>query len=109
MTKAYLESVVQYQKQFIQTAINLLKDNGFMTYSTCTIHVAENEDMVRWILNSFSCMVLVPVPINIGGRGRSDTLLTIEERDMVRFFDPTDRELDTMGFFVAKFQKIKAF
>lgn len=33
------------------------------------------------------------------------TLLNPEEREVVRSFDPTDRGLDAIGFFVAKFQK----
>lgn len=106
VTKDDLDSVVLYQKKFIRTAIGLLKCNGYMTYSTCTIHMEENEEMVRWLLDTFPCMVLVPIDIELGRTGRPSSSLTAAERDMVRYFDPTDRELDTMGFFVAKFQKI---
>jgi len=38
--------------------------------------------------------------------GLPDKGLTEEECQMVRRFDPTDTTIDTMGFFLAKFQKV---
>jgi len=93
-----------YQKKFVTNAVALLKKGGTMTYSTCTINSLENEGMVRYILDEFPVMRLVPIDYDVGLPGLHSTSLTDEERGMVRRFDPSD-VADTIGFFVAKFQK----
>jgi 16S rRNA C967 or C1407 C5-methylase (RsmB/RsmF family) len=76
-----------------------------MTYSTCTIHVSENEGMVRHILDEYPVMQLVDAGIDIGRSGIPGIGLNDMECRFVRRFDPSDEEADTMGFFVAKFVK----
>jgi methyltransferase NSUN6 len=102
---ADLESVCAYQRQFIANAIALLKPGGYMTYSTCTIHTKENEGMVRYLLDHYPSMELVPISLSVGGSGLPG-LLTPWECRAVRRFDPSDRVNDAMGFFVAKFRKL---
>lgn len=106
-TVAELESICAYQRQFIANAVALLKPGGYMTYSTCTIHSLENEDMIRYLLDHYPIMELVSVPLSpkLGRPGLPDRLLTPDECLAVRRFDPTDKVTDTMGFFVAKFRK----
>ena len=101
----HLEKYAEYQKRFVEAAVKLLKRGGTMVYSTCTINADENEDMV-FILSQYACMRLVPLPDNFpGGRGLSNRGLSDEQRSYVRRFDPT-ATADTMGFFIALFQKI---
>jgi methyltransferase NSUN6 len=101
-----LQAFATYQQAFVRQAILLLKPGGSMTYSTCTIHSMENEGIVRYILDEYeSSMELVPIDIPFGLPGLPDVGLTDEQRNCVRRFDPSDTELDTMGFFVAKFRK----
>lgn len=76
-----------------------------MTYSTCTIHVSENEGMIRHILDEYPVMQLVDAGIDIGQSGLPGVGLNDMECRLVRRFDPSDEEADTMGFFVAKFIK----
>lgn len=78
-----------------------------MTYSTCTISASENEKMIRFILDTFPEMELIPIDIPLGQRGLSGAGLTEQECGMVRRFDPHNKEADTMGFFLALFQKKK--
>ena len=99
-----LEKHSAYAKRFIPNAVHLLKDGGTLTYSTCTINSSENEKMVRYILDEFPCMSLVPIDYDVGLPGLPFLGLNDVERGMVRRFDPTDTA-DTMGFFVAKFVK----
>ncbi len=73
-------------------------------YSTCTINACENEEMVKYILDNFINMKLLPIDINIGLPGLAGCGLNDAEQANVRRFDPSDAA-DTMGFFVAKFQK----
>lgn len=100
-----LRKIIKYQKAFVENAVQLLKEKGVMTYSTCTINSEENEGMVKWILNNFSCLTLVPIDISFGGKpGLPNCGLSDVERNMVRRFDVCD-QFDTMGFFIAKFVK----
>lgn len=100
-----LEKHVKYQRQFVKEAVSLLKPGGSMTYSTCTFHAAENEGMVRHILDTYSEMRLVDAGRDIGQAGLSGVGLRSDECRLVRRFDPSNEVEDTMGFFVAKFVK----
>jgi 16S rRNA C967 or C1407 C5-methylase (RsmB/RsmF family) len=78
-----------------------------MTYSTCTINTGENETMVRYILDQYPMMELLPIhTTSIGGPGWIGFGLNDDECQCVRRFDPTNTTLDdSIGFFVAKFRK----
>ena len=41
------------QKKIMQAVWNYVRPGGILMYSTCTIHRAENEQMVRWICEHF--------------------------------------------------------
>lgn len=101
-----LQSVCSYQRQFIKSAIRLLRPGGVMTYSTCTINTGENETMVRHILDEYPMMELQPIHISVGGPGWVGFGLNAEDCQYVRRFDPTNASVDdSIGFFVAKFRK----
>lgn len=101
-----LLKAADYQQRFIRNAIPLLKVGGSMTYSTCTINTSENEEIVKCILVEFPCMKLESLCHLPGLPGLPNMGLTEEECKMVRRFDPTDTSLDTMGFFIATFNKV---
>jgi len=100
-----LNKHANYQRRFIRCAVSLLKPGGILVYSTCTINACENEEMVRHILDDYKNMKLLPIQIPIGLSGLKGCGLNDEERKKVRRFDPSDTDADTMGFFVAKFEK----
>lgn len=77
-----------------------------MTYSTCTFHAMENEEMVAYILNKYNQMELLPIDLDVGLPGLPGLGLNETQRHCVRRFDPSDVR-DTIGFFVAKFRKRK--
>jgi 16S rRNA C967 or C1407 C5-methylase (RsmB/RsmF family) len=103
-----MEFYAKYQRKFVKEAVALLKPGGIMTYSTCTIHMLENESMVRHILDTYPCLELLPIGDNIGLAGLPGAGLNEKERGYVRRFDPSDEQADTMGFFLAKFRKTPA-
>nr|KAF6478223.1 NOP2/Sun RNA methyltransferase 3 [Molossus molossus] len=47
------------QKELLRSAIKALRPGGLLVYSTCTLSKAENQDVVRDILNS--CSNIMPV------------------------------------------------
>lgn len=46
-----LKSIVALQKRIVEHSWQYVKPGGTLLYSTCTINPAENEEMVRWIVD----------------------------------------------------------
>jgi len=115
MEMSQLWQHVVVQRQLLHQAVALLSPGGFLVYSTCTINPGENESNVRYALDTFPCLSLVEAAPLIGGPGfcmhtsKDGTMehwLSEEESRLVQRFDPTPtNDLDTIGFFIAKFQK----
>lgn len=84
--------------------MRLLRLNGILVYSTCTITLAENEGIVAWALKTFHCLQLIKCEPHLGGTGLSIEGLNTEDQNMVQRFGPGQR-YDTVGFFVACFMK----
>ncbi|XP_037031030.1 tRNA (cytosine(72)-C(5))-methyltransferase NSUN6 isoform X2 [Bradysia coprophila] len=108
-----LRSYPVVQKKLFKTAVELLKRNGILVYSTCTVTSAENEEIVEWALNKFDNIELISADPLLGGPGWSDVGLSDEQRILVQRFGPDRDRLrlcddiycDTVGFFIAKFRK----
>eukprot|EP00124_Ichthyophonus_hoferi_P003764 Ihof_evm3s351 gene=Ihof_evmTU3s351 len=49
-----------YQRLFFHQAMCLVKAGGILVYSTCTISPLENEGMVRWALDTYPSLQLIP-------------------------------------------------
>lgn len=49
VTKEGLDSLCDLQRRIVRASAEYVKPNGILVYSTCTIHRAENEEMVRFI------------------------------------------------------------
>jgi 16S rRNA C967 or C1407 C5-methylase (RsmB/RsmF family) len=112
-------SFAQFQTGFIHAAVRMLKVGGRLVYSTCTYNVSENEGNVRYLLDTYPYMKLIDVNSKYGKYGLTNTGLSEEERKMVRRFDScerddyvsdvgeVERDLDSIGFFVAYFEKVE--
>lgn len=65
MIKDWKEKGPEYycgiQKEIAGQAVKMLKAGGSLLYSTCTFSRMEDEDVVRWILDNFPEMELVPL------------------------------------------------
>lgn len=48
-----LKSIMELQRNIIESSWQYVKPGGVLLYSTCTIHRGENEDMVKWICENF--------------------------------------------------------
>lgn len=115
MTLKSLQSYASYQRKFIETGVELLKPGGTLVYSTCTITMEENEHQVAWILDKYPCMKLAPQTPHLGDVGRPCKGLTSGHLEMLQRYDPSSdtskskyfTDNDTIGFFIAKFVKVK--
>lgn len=102
-----LRGTAQYQRRILAAGVAALRPGGTLVFSTCTISPLENEGNVRWLLDSFPQLRLVPALPRIGGPGlEGPGLLTQAEAVCVQRFDPgAAGSLDTIGFFISKFRK----
>ncbi|GFR88394.1 ribosomal RNA small subunit methyltransferase B [Elysia marginata] len=108
------------QHKLLMVAAELLRPGGVLVYSTCTITLAENEEQVAKFLARRADMKLVAPSVRLGSCGLEGSQLDATQRAMVQRYDPgmllADRDsrpsqdlhnVDTIGFFIAKFVKHK--
>jgi len=95
------------QKQLIETGFNLLKENGILVYSTCSLEPEENEEVVDFLLKKYENAKLEEIKLNIK---KTPAILEFEDK---KYSDELNKCLriwpqdnDTEGFFVAKLRKI---
>ncbi len=96
-TEEDLEAIVAIQRQLAQKAVLYLKPGGVLVYSTCTISRRENEEMAKWIEESFSLEklnIVDTIPNNLKPFVKQENKLQIL---------PTMAGTD--GFFIAAFKK----
>ncbi|KAK1608458.1 hypothetical protein QYE76_032131 [Lolium multiflorum] len=102
-----------YQRRMFDQAVKLVRPGGVIVYSTCTINPGENEGLVRYALDTYKFLSLGSQHPKVGGPGiigscklpnkaYTEEWLTEHEAQLVQRFDPSS-SLDTMGFFIAKF------
>jgi len=48
-----LDGILSLQRQLIDVAVKLVKKNGTLVYSTCTLNKKENENQVEYLLNKY--------------------------------------------------------
>ncbi len=90
-------NLAEYQKQFIKTAWKLLKTGGILVYSTCTVTLEENEDVVKWALDhGFELVDIYPSYRGARGVGLDSCLR----------FHPHVQRLG--GFFIAVLRKTRS-
>ncbi|HLR10794.1 MAG TPA: 16S rRNA (cytosine(967)-C(5))-methyltransferase RsmB [Sporosarcina sp.] len=95
-TAADVEQLSTIQFDLLTTAAQLLKENGILVYSTCTIDEKENQEMVQRFLAAQPNMALAPL-----GTLQSNESLHIEN-DVLQVLP---QQFNGDGFFVAAFKK----
>ena len=95
------------QKELLKAAVKVLKNEGTLVYSTCSLEPEENEMNMDWLLNKYPEMKLEETGLAAGDPGITnvfDKKLNSEIKKCRRFWpDKTGTE----GFFIAKLKKIK--
>ncbi len=102
-----IENLSKLQKSLIASAIEILKPNGELVYSTCTHSPEEDEEVLDFALKNFNVKV---EKINLPIKTRSGITKWKEKEYLedVKFscrIYPQDA--DTEGFFITKIKKIK--
>lgn len=104
-----VKNLSNIQKALLASAIELLKPNGEITYSTCTHSPEENEEVLDFILKKFPGKIKIetinlPIKCRPGLKEWDGKNYDRELEKSCRIY-PQDN--DTEGFFVAKLKKIK--
>jgi len=93
------------QKLLLKAAVSVLKKNGTLVYSTCSLEPEEDEMVVDWALKN---LPLNLEPVNCIG---SDGLVNVFGRQLNPEIRKTKKlwpqKTGTQGFFIAKFRKNK--
>lgn len=88
----------RYQAQFLRAASRIVKPGGCIVYSTCTVTIEENEEVIEQILKESECLDLGEVRISRASEGAYGPYRRLFAR-----FHPHVH--DTPGYFIAKLVK----
>lgn len=94
------------QKQLIETAFSILKENGTLVYSTCSVEPEEDEEVIDFLLNKYKNAKLEEIKLNIK---QSEPILEFEGKtyseEIKKCLRIWPQDNDTEGFFVSKIVK----
>lgn len=103
-----IQNLLKIQYSLVASALEILKPNGILIYSTCTHAPEENEGVVNSVLEDFKNVNLeeiqLPVKFREGITKWEKNKFSKEVKKCVRIY-PQDN--NTEGFFIAKFKKLK--
>jgi 16S rRNA C967 or C1407 C5-methylase (RsmB/RsmF family)/NOL1/NOP2/fmu family ribosome biogenesis protein len=99
-SEASVQMCSHRQQRILTDAIDTLRQNGYLIYSTCSYSPQEDEDICDWLIEKFS---LQPVKISINTSwGIIETISEKYEVPAYRFYPD---KLKGEGFFIACFQQ----
>ncbi len=98
----FVKELSKIQKKLIKSGYNALKSGGIMVYSTCTLNLEENENILKWALENLN-LKMMDINLDIKGAIPGDSLDTKLRIEKAIKILPTK---ETEGFFVAKLKKM---
>lgn len=85
------------QLQILRAAVQYLRPGGYLVYSTCTLTLEENEEIVKTILEEVPELELCEAEPRVGDEG-------IRLPQAQRLYP---HKTDTVGFFLAKLRRVR--
>ena len=70
-----VEYYSKLQSQILPSAIKMLKEGGYMLYSTCTFSIEEDEGSLKFILDNYPNMSVEKIAFDFGDNGHPEWLL----------------------------------
>jgi len=103
-----IENLSKLQKSLIVNAIEILKLNGELVYSTCTHAPEENEEVIDFALKNFENIKLEEIKLPVKCRnGLTSWNDKNYDKELIKTCRIYPQDNDTEGFFIAKIRKIK--
>jgi NOL1/NOP2/sun family putative RNA methylase len=102
-----IENLSKLQKSLIASAIEILKPNGELVYSTCTHAPEENEEVIDFALKNFNVKIEkanLPVKARQGITNWKEKSYSQDVKFSCRIYP---QDANTEGFFIAKIRKLK--
>lgn len=93
------------QKELLKAAVKVLKPNGTLVYSTCTLEPEENEINIDWLLKKYPELKLEPVELPIGDPGLTEVFGEKLNPEIAKCRRLWPHKTGTEGFFMAKIRK----
>tara|TARA_Y100000034_G_scaffold45400_1_gene55841 strand:+ start:19642 stop:20610 length:969 start_codon:yes stop_codon:yes gene_type:complete len=103
-----IKSVSRIQKNLVSSALNILKPNGELIYSTCTHAPEENEEVVDFIMKKFNNIKIEKISLPVKSRKGITKWQNKEYLKEIKYacrIYPQDN--NTEGFFLVKFRRVK--
>jgi predicted RNA-binding protein (TIGR00451 family) len=97
-SQSEIEALSKYQRQFLKSASRILRPNGTLTYSVCTVTLQECEENVKFAVEE--CGLEVEKQDLVLGSPGFDTVFS--QGKFTQRFHP---HIHDSGYFVAKFRK----
>lgn len=101
----YSEKIATTQKKLLHRALQLVKPNGIIVYSTCTFAPEENEAVIDAVLGERGIVELAEIPQLKGMSGLQQWQGQTFRRDLVKAQRYFPHFNDTGGFFVARIRR----
>jgi len=101
-----IENLSKLQKSMIASAIEILKPNGELVYSTCTHAPEENEEVVDFALKNFKIKIEkinLPIKTRQGITAWKEKEYSEDVKFSCRIYP---QDANTEGFFIAKIKKL---
>ena len=98
-----ISSRQQIQRELLRSALNVLRKNGVLVYSTCSLEPEENEINTEWLLRNFNIR-LEKINKNIGVKGLTEVFgmkLNASIENTLRIYPG-----ETQAFYIAKIRKL---
>lgn len=96
------------QKKLLANAFNLLKEDGTLVYSTCSLEPDEDESVIDFLLNNFKNAKLEEIKIE--NLKSSPVILEFENKrfnpEIEKCLRIWPQDNDSEGFFIAKIKKV---
>ncbi len=100
-----VENVSALQKILLDACVKVLKKNGVIVYSTCSLEPEENEMIIDWTLKNLP-VKLEETGLKTGSQGLTNIFGKKMNKEIVKCRRFWPSKTKTQGFFIAKMVKI---
>lgn len=95
------------QKELLRAAVKVLKKEGILVYSTCSLEPEEDEMNIDWLLTKYPEMKLEETGVEIGDSGLVKVFGKKLDPELKKTRRLWPEKTGTEGFFIAKLRKTK--